>query len=390
VKRADFSEIAPGEILEVNGGIAFSPAPLPPSIPLSWELIATISEADRALSKLAGITRNLPNPHLLINPFVRREALLSSQIEGTQTSLSELFYFEAAPQAPANADVEEVLNYVNALEFGLQSLTMRNLSLTLLKEMHALLMRGVRGQNRSPGQFRTNQNWIAPHGTPLDRATYVPPPPLIMQNALEELERFLHQASPLHPLVRIALTHYQFEAIHPFEDGNGRTGRLLISLQLCSEGLLPRPLLYLSAYFERHRRDYTDLLLAVSQRGAWREWIEFFLRGITVQSEDAVQRSDRLLSLWADYRARVQQTGTSSVALRMLDELFSIPVMTANRAVALLHVTPRAAQQNIDKLTQLGILRETTGRQRNRIYNAGEILAILNAPEMENGTSSSP
>ncbi len=348
---------------------------MPPIIPLSWSFVNRITEADRALSELVGTARNLPNPHLLTRPFLRREALLSSQIEGTQTSLSELFYFEASGAGtPPTPDVEEVVNYVMALEYGLKSLEYRPVTLSLLRDIHHRLLQGVRGASKSPGQFRKEQNWIAAPGRPLHEARYVPPPPLQMRDALGDFETFLHTESDLPALVRIALIHYQFEAIHPFDDGNGRIGRLLIPLLLCKEGLLPRPLLYLSAFFEKNRQQYRDGLLAVSQHGAWEAWIRFFLQGVIEQSQDAVRRSDHLLRLWRTYRRRLQESSTSGLALKLVDELFEAPVTSVQSVVQKLKITPRSAQMTVDRLVNAAILQETTGRQRNRIYVATEIL----------------
>jgi Fic family protein len=383
VQREDFTDQAPGELtLAPLGHLAFVPAPLPPIIPLSWPLVNRITEADRALSELVGIARNLPNPHLLIQPFLRREALLSSQIEGTQTSLSELFFFEASGSGtPPTPDVEEVLNYVMALEYGLKSLDNREVTLSLLRDIHYRLLQGVRGATKSPGQFRKEQNWIAAPGRPLHEARYVPPPPLQMRDALEAFETFLHTESDLPALVRLALIHYQFEAIHPFDDGNGRIGRLLIPLLLCKEGLLSRPLLYLSAYFEKHRQQYMDGLLAVSRRGAWEDWIRFFLQGVIEQAQDAVRRSDHLLQLWRTYRQRLQEASSSGLALRLVDELFEAPVTSMPSVVQKLNITPRSAQMTIDRLIKAEILAETTGRQRNRIYVASKILHAVEQSE---------
>ncbi len=383
VQRDDFVMSAPGElILTPQGHLAFVPAPLPPKIPLSWALVNQITEADRALSELVGIARNLPNEHLLIRPFLRREALLSSQIEGTQTSLSELFFFEASgSREPPTPDVEEVINYVAALEYGLRSLTERDMTLSLMRNIHHQLLQGVRGSSKSPGQFRKEQNWIAAPGSQLQQARYVPPPPLQMMDALQAFEAFVQQQSELPALVRMALIHYQFEAIHPFEDGNGRIGRLLIPLLLCKEGLLPRPLLYLSAYFEKHRQEYMDGLLAVSQQGAWEAWIQFFLQGVAEQSRDAVTRSDRLLGLWRRYREQLQQSRASALTLRLVDELFAAPAVTVPVLAKQLQITQHSAQNLVDRLVTSEILAEATGRQRNRVYVAPDILRAVEQAE---------
>ncbi len=242
MRREDFTNDAPGGIIQSTLGYeAFTPHSLPPELPLTWPLVKALSAADRAISELAGVARNLPNPHLLINPFLRREAVLSSRIEGTQASLSDLFVFEASDNSEAaHSDVEEVVNYIHALEYGLFAVRQgRRISLALLKEMHELLLQGVRGQDKSPGQFRTKQNWIAEGSRRLENARFVPPPVTQMYDALGALEGYIQSSSDLPPLIRLALIHYQFETIHPFEDGNGRIGRLLITLLLCARKTTP-------------------------------------------------------------------------------------------------------------------------------------------------------
>ncbi len=281
--------------------------------------------------------------------------------------------------------MEEVANYVAALQYGLDALQSRPITLSLLREMHEVLMRGVRGQDKSPGQFCTRQNWISDrHSQRLEHARFVPPPEPQMRDALSALEAYLGQPSTLPPLVRLALVHYQFEAIHPFEDGNGRIGRLLITLLLCAEGILPAPLLYLSAYLERRRDDYIDLLLAVSQAGAWAEWIEFFVRGVTEQSRDGVLRATHLLALREGYRRRLQEKHTSTIALRLVDELFAFPVVTIRQIAERLDVTHRAVQQNVERLIAEKMLLEMTGRQRNRVFVAPGIIRIVEAREAPN------
>ena len=263
---------------------------LPPELSLTWELAGELSAADRDVSELAGIGRTLPNPYLLIRPFMHREAVLSSRIEGTQASLSDLYFFEAASVPPSpQSDVLEVRNYVVALEHGLRRMKDLPVSLRLLREVHEKLMAGVAGEHLTPGGFRRSQSWIGPPGCTLNEATFVPPPVEELMSSLGELEKFCHAPSPLPLLIRLALIHYQFEAIHPFLDGNGRIGRLLLTLLLSSENVLPQPMLYLSAFFERNRDEYYRRLLAVSRDGQWLEWISFFLRGVAEQSRDAVK-----------------------------------------------------------------------------------------------------
>ncbi|HUU97320.1 MAG TPA: Fic family protein [Phycisphaerae bacterium] len=384
MQPSDFTEDRWGRLTRAAEGYwAFVPNPLPPALEPGWELADQVSEADRALGLLAGTARNLPNPHLLIGPFVRREAVLSSRIEGTLASLSDLFFFEAAngpaPDRPQAPDVHEVMNYVRAMEYGLERLSELPASLRLIRELHAKLMEGVRGERQAPGEFRRSQNWIGPPGCTLMEASYVPPPVPEMEDALGGFEAYLHAKSPLPPLVRLALVHYQFEAIHPFLDGNGRIGRLLISLLLCSEGLLPQPLLHLSAFFERHRDQYYGLLLDVSRRGAWLPWILFFLRGVAEQSHDAVARTKRLLDLWGEYRGKFLAARSSALLLRLVDDLFFYPVVTIPRAAERLGITHRSAALNIEKMVNAGILTEVTGRERYKVYVARRIIDLVEA-----------
>lgn len=276
MNREDIKAEGHCEAVPIRDGFwACVPGPLPPDIEFGRSLTMKNSEADRALGLLAGHAARLPNPHLLIHPFIRTEAVLSSRIEGTQASLSDLFWFEAKAtrNEKTQGDVQEVANYVTALEYGLARMTKFPVSLRLLREMHRILLQGVRGQEHSPGQFRQSQNWIGPPGQPLEEAAYVPPPPHLMMECLDNFEKYLHQEADLPPIIRLAAIHYQFEAIHPFRDGNGRIGRLMLILLLCHDRMLPQPLLYLSAYFERNRSQYYDLLLAVSQQGSWNAWI---------------------------------------------------------------------------------------------------------------------
>lgn len=355
----------------------FVPSPLPPSVSPSWDLARRLSEADRSLSELGGLTRNLPNPHLLINPFLRREAVLSSRIEGTQASLSDVFFFEAAETAPVSApDVRDVLNYVRALEHGLERLHTLPVSLRLIREMHAKLMEGVRGEYYTSGEFRTSQNWIGPPGCTLTDATFVPPRVAEMHEALAALEGYLHAESEFPPLIRQALVHYQFEAIHPFLDGNGRVGRLLIPLLLCHDKILPAPLLYVSAFFEENRDEYYRRLLGVSQNGEWFAWIDFFLAGVAEQAQDAVWRTGGLLNLWHAYRQRMVSARASASVLRLVDALFESPVVTTSRVAQRLGVTHRTATVSIKKLVDANILQELPGRRRNRLYAGTEIMEI--------------
>lgn len=315
---------------------------------------------------------------MLIRPFLRQEAILSSRIEGTHTTPKELLLFEISPNvSPSTPDVREVSNYVKALEYGLAGLNELPVCLRLIRELHAKLLKGVRGADRRPGEFRSIQNYISQPGRQIQDARFVPPPPQEMKRALEDLEIYIHTADDLPSLVRIALVHYQFEAIHPFADGNGRIGRLLISLLLCESGLLLKPLLYLSAYFERNRTAYYDHLLRVSQAGAWNEWIEFFLLGVTEQAREATNRCLALLDLWQEYRNKMQEARSSALLLRLVDALFARPALTIPLAKKLLRVTYPSAQRNVYRLERAGILVEVTHRKRNRLYLAPKIMSIL-------------
>ena len=363
-------------IRAVDGYWAFVPNPLPPQLDWDNPLVSLISRADLALGTLSGLGEALPNPHLLIYPFIRREAVLSSRIEGTQSSLSDLLLFEAT-RVEKQRDVREVQNYVLAVEYGLKRLSELPLSLRLIRELHGILMKGVRGERATPGEFRESQNWIGVPGSSLNDAVFVPPPVTEMQENLGQLEKFVHADIDLAPLVELALIHYQFEAIHPFLDGNGRIGRLLITLFLCQRDILTKPLLYLSAFFERHHQEYYQYLLDVSQRGAWRQWIEFFLQAVVEQSGDAVKRARRLLDLHLNYYQISLERRLPPTAGQLVELIFMKPVLNARVAQEYLKVTFPAAQKAINALEEEGILAEITGGKRNKAYAAKEILKIL-------------
>ncbi len=362
---------------------AFVPNPLPPDIPLGLELFAALSDADRALGELSGLGRMLPNPDLLINPFIRKEAVLSSRIEGTQATITEVYEFEAEAETPGrrggSEDVQEVVNYIEAFWYGFKRIDELPLSGRLLKEMHEHLLQGVRGKQKNPGEFRVTQNWIGPRDCLLKDASYVPPPVAEMEEAIREFEQYLHEPDPrLPPLVRLALIHCQFEMIHPFLDGNGRIGRLLVSLLLVHWKLLPLPLLYLSAYFERDRDLYYDRLLATSRDGAWREWILYFLGGVAMQARDATERAKRLQDLQQEWRGRVTQARSSALLLKLVDSLFRSPVLTIPRAARLLDVTYPTAKSNVEKLVRTGILHPFRGgTSYGRRFWAPDVLNVI-------------
>jgi Fic family protein len=384
VRRGDFAADAPGRLIIAPAGhLAYVPDPLPPAIDLDFSTVNLLADAERALGELKGVGHRLPNPHLFISPFLRREAVLSSRIEGTTAGLQELLVFESAPATdPDSSDVREVANYVTALEHGFSLLEKLPISLRLIREVHEQLMEGVRGQDQRPGEFRQVQNLVGRRGATPETARFVPPPVKEMHEALSDLERFIgERRSELPFLMQLALVHYQFEAIHPFMDGNGRLGRLLIALQLREQEYLPQPLLYLSAYFERHSDAYRDHLLDVSRSGAWNAWIDFFLTGVAEQAHDTAQRSYRLLSLLEHYQSWALSASRTGNLAKLVELLFARPVISFATAEAWLGVTQPGASRLVRQLIDRGILVEVTGKQRNRRFAAPEILEILDAPE---------
>jgi Fic family protein len=359
-----------------NGCWSFVPPPLPLDMPLSAGLIASLPAADRAIGELAGVGAWHPNPRILVDPFLRREAVHSSRIEGTVATVTDLVLYEAEATG-SRGDVPEVHNYVRALGRVTDPRRRSPLDLWLIRDMHRTLTSGVPRANTVPGEFRNSQNWIGRPGCLLDDAVYVPPPVAEMRQALQSLETYLRSPSPLPPLVRIALVHYQFEAIHPFLDGNGRVGRLLVSLLLQEWGLLPQPLLYLSAYFERERDGYYDSLASVSLAGGWERWVRFFLRGVEVESRDVVDRALRLADLRAAHHERVRGAQGEMQPASLVDHLFERPALDIAGAKERLGVTFGAAAHHVQRLIDVGILQEVTRRDRNRVFVAWEILDLL-------------
>lgn len=358
---------------------AFIPNPIPPEglNTFSADFVNVLSEADRGIGALKSLSRLIPNPNLLITPFVRKEAVQSSKIEGTQASLTDIFYYEASKEKPKYSDVLEVLNYVKAMNYGFSRIKELPLSLRLIREIHLKLMEGVRGETMNPGEFRTTQNWIGPPGSSLNDATYVPPPVNEMNELLNQLEKFFYTEDSMAPLVKCALIHYQFEAIHPFLDGNGRVGRLLITFYLYQRGFLYYPILYLSDFFERHRDEYYDLLLGVSQSGNWQEWLKYFIRGVAEQSKAAEETGHSILSLQKNYRQLLQAESVSTPVFKLLDILFVNPFVSLNGISKFLKVTWPTAKASVEQLIKLGILKEISGRKRNRLYCAKELLNII-------------
>lgn len=379
---------AAGSVIRVGHGEsayeAFVPHPLPPKLDLDLGLVGLLSVADRALGELSGLGRNLVNAHLLVQPFIRQEAVLSSRIEGTQASMADLYAYEAGQlplfpglATPSDSDVREVANYVRALQYGLSRRDELPVSLRLLRELHERLMEGVRGEKAYPGEFRRSQNWIGPPGCTLADARFVPPPVPEMQEALGSFEKYLHEGDTYPPLIRLAFIHYQFEAIHPFVDGNGRIGRLLLAILLADWEILHQPLLYLSAYFERHRREYYDLLLAVSEEGAWRDWVAFFLYGVAEQAREAGVRIKKLQDLQQSWRERLEKDRAAASVLRLTEQLFVQPVMTIPAAQKLLGVAYHTAQAAIERLVREGILLPANGGSRGKVFVARAVMGVL-------------
>jgi Fic family protein len=357
-------------ITQPEGYRAFIPALLPPDPPLAFDaqLATVLAGAGTALGRLDGVAATLPNPDMFVAMYVRREAVLSSQIEGTQSTLDDVLAYEIDPKRPnLPLDITEVVNYIGAMHYGLDRLNSLPLCLRLLREIHARLMEGTRSGNKSPGEFRESQNWIG-GGPALADATFIPPPPYEMRAALGNLERFLHDSGGLDPLIVAALAHAQFETIHPFLDGNGRIGRLLITFLLCHEKVLQRPVLYLSHYLKQHRATYYDRLMAIRLAGDWEGWLRFFLTGVADVSREAEQTARQIVQLREDIRQRAQSARMSATALRLIDHLFQRPIITVNAARDHLGVSFAAANSLVGDLAEMGVLSEMTGGSRNRVF----------------------
>ena len=369
----------PGRLVEIaNGHFAFVPNPLPPPLEYEARIISPLEEAARALGQLDGIGRTLPNPHMLIRTFQQREALLSSRIEGTVADPQQLLFAEVDKTKTPAENVKEVRNYVDALNFSLNQLQRLPVCLRLIRDAHRKLMRGVRGQDQRPGDFRDVQKRMWKQGG-FGNARYIPPPVVQMNDALECFEEFLHEETRIPPLIRLALVHYQFEAIHPFRDGNGRIGRLLLALLLCDWKLLSKPLFYLSGYFDHHRDEYFDHLLSVSQRGTWNDWILFFLVGVAEQAKDAVDRAQKLLALRDAYRVKMRSFHAPGSCLVLIDTLFELPALTVPLAAKKLNQSYAGAKLNVLKLVSAGILKEASKTQHPKLYVAPGILELVPA-----------
>ncbi len=378
--RNDFlSQKAGQAVFTPKGYWAFIPAPLPPEISYDSQLVLALSRADAALSELSGLGRNVINPHLLIASYIRKEAVLSSRIEGTRAGIADLLLddLETSDNALSSPDLREVQNYVSALEYGIDRLNSLPLSLRLVREIHARLMEDVRGGNATPGEFRHSQNWIGPAGSTLANAPYVPPPADEMMDCLTKWELFLQDRGNFPDLIQCALLHEQFEAIHPFLDGNGRIGRLLTTLFLIERRRLSQPLLYLSAYIEAHRQEYYDLLQRVRTHGDWNSWLHYFLRGVEETAKQAVQQASALMYLREKLHIEIR---SKPKAAALIDPLFTNPYMTVSRAAELLQVSLPTARQIVRTLEETGVLHEVTGRTWGKTYVAASILKLIESP----------
>lgn len=363
---------------------SFVPADLPPNPPIQYddELQGLLSLADRKLGRLDGVTQILPNPELFVAMYVRKEAVLSSQIEGTQASFVDVLSTEYNQTDDLrHDDVSEVINYVNAMNWGLERLSSFPLSLRLIRNIHARLIQNTRGAHRNPGEFRKSQNWIGPAGCTLNTATFIPPTVPDMNAALGKLELFIHQEDFIPALVKIALIHAQFETIHPFLDGNGRMGRLLITFWLCQQNILTKPLLYLSFYFKKNRAEYYDRLMAVRKNGDWESWIKFFLRGVAEVSDEATESARAILKIKEDAtNALYQKVGANNNYQRLLDYLFEQPFVKRSDVEQYLNVSNPTAGSILEAFCQMNILNDCTpDRARNKLYAFGKYLDVLNS-----------
>jgi Fic family protein len=368
-------------VLTPAGYRAFIPKELPPEPPVEYddELHLLLSKADRDLARLDGITSVLPNPELFIAMYVKKEALLSSQIEGTQASLEGVLEFEAdlVPKEDIN-EIKEVVNYIRALNYGIERMAEESVSLDLIKEIHKVLLEGTRGGGLNSGTFKTCQNYIGTPGASIREAVFVPPTPEITVHAMEALERFLHEKDNIPALVKIGLIHAQFETIHPFLDGNGRIGRLLITFYLVWKEILSKPLLYLSFYLKNNRSEYYNLLMRVRTEGAWEEWLRFFLRGISETSWEAVDTAREIIRLKDDMTKKLYENSVSSIhAIRLVDLLFDSPLVSSKDVTERLGISSVSANSLLTRFEEIGVLQEITGKKRYKRYFFTEYVDII-------------
>ena len=366
-------------IMQPSGYKSFLPNNLPPNSPINFdgEMITLLSEADRKLGRLDGITQILPNPELFVAMYVQKEAVLSSQIEGTQASLTDVL--EINIKEEKREDVGEVVNYVCAMNYGLERLKQFPLCLRLIREIHEKLLNNGRGSNRNPGEFRKTQNWIGPAGCTLNDARFVPPTVPDMEKALENLENFFYADDNIPALIKIALIHAQFESIHPFLDGNGRMGRLLITFWLCQQSILSQPLLYLSYYFKKNRLEYYDRLMAVREKGEWEEWIKFFLKGVAVTADEATATAKEILELKTECENKIMLQGYPSAYNVLLEDIFVHPVISVSGVADMLEVSYPTASKIVDNFCKINIICDITPDQkRNKRYSFAAYMVILN------------
>jgi Fic family protein len=379
---ADQSERAGRFVQQPTGYRAFIPAPLPPDPPIDMnpDLMGLLTQADLALGRLDGVVRVIPDPDFFVAMYVRREAVLSSQIEGTQSSLQDLLEVELDPDHSYDSDVGDIVNYIAAMNHGMSRVADLPLSLRLIREIHSELLRDGRGAQATPGEFRTTQNWIGPTGASLSRATFVPPPKDEMKAALEDFELFLHRDQPRALLLDIGLAHAQFETIHPFLDGNGRVGRLLITFLLVHNRVLREPVLYLSYYFKRNRAEYYDRLMAVRLRGDWEGWLRFFLAGVAETAEEAAETAERIFEMREQHRSLVMND-LGRNGLRLLAAVFQRPVVNVKYVADQLDVTFPTANRLVGAFEDLGLLREVTGQRRSRLFRYEPYLKLFDDPD---------
>ncbi|RVU17793.1 Fic family protein [Methylobacterium oryzihabitans] len=377
---------------QLTGYSAFMPEPLPPQPGLVFddEMHTLLSRADRALGRLDGSIQTLPNPDLFVLMYIRKEAVLSSQIEGTQSSLDDVLEVEASvfdnehPQ-----DVGEVINYIHAMNYGLKRLETLPLSLRLIKEIHEILLNSARGRDKRPGEFRRTQNWIGPSGCTLSTATFVPPPPDEVMQLLGSLEAFMHDNDHIPILIKIGMIHAQFETIHPFLDGNGRVGRLLITFLLCQKEIMMKPVLYISHFFKEHRSEYYEKLQRIRDYGDWEAWTKFFLRGIATVSLEATETARRIVGLREEHRTLITlKLGRSAGSgLTIMERLYSKPIINVGETSDLLGITYQSANSLIQRLSDLYIIEEITGNKRNRVFRYTPYVSLFSDNRAEHNES---
>lgn len=369
-------------VAQSSGYKAFVPAPLPPdpSIEIDAEMLAVLSQADQAMGRLDGIVKVVPDPDFFVGMYVRREAVLSSQIEGTQSTLEDLLEVELEPDRGKGSDVGDIVNYIRAMNHGLKRLDALPLSLRLIREIHAELLSDGRGAHATPGEFRKTQNWIGASGASLNQATFVPPPVPEMLEALSAFEKYLHTPSEYPVLLDVGLAHAQFETIHPFLDGNGRVGRLLITFILVHTGTLRSPLLYLSFYFKLNRAEYYDRLMAVRRRGDWEGWLKFFLRGVAETAQEATKTAEHIFELRERHRALVIEEGLGANGLKLLSLLYRRPLVNVKLVADSIESAFPTANRLVSRFEELGLLVETTGQRRSRLFRYEPYLQLFDEP----------